>query len=76
MRLILKLWLWLSVVFIMLYAPVELSRLIIEYWGTYGLVQPFWAELALIWTGWGLAMFFLGRALYRDLERGTTPQRR
>ena len=38
-------------VFIM-YPVLVLSRLIIGYWDTYGLVGPFWLELALIWGGY------------------------
>lgn len=35
-----------------MYPVFELSRLIIGYWDTYGLLAPFWLELALIWGGY------------------------
>lgn len=38
-----------------LYAPGELSRLIINYWHGYGLVKPFYLEL--IWIALGIAVF-------------------
>ena len=34
-----------------MYAPLELSRLIIWYWSTYGLEVPFYLELIWLWIG-------------------------
>lgn len=34
-----------------MYAPIELSRLIIWYWDTYGLLKIFYLELAWLWIG-------------------------
>lgn len=47
-----------------LYAPVELSRLIISYGETYGWLKVFPLELSLIWFGWGGTLPVFIRAVF------------
>lgn len=49
-----------------LYAPLELSRLIINYWSYYGLLAPFPFELAIIWAGYFFSYFAFGFFLKED----------
>ena len=34
-----------------MYAPLELSKLIILFWDEYGLLKPFYFELIWLWIG-------------------------
>lgn len=48
------------------YPATELTRLILRYSSTYGLVRPFWLELSVMWFGLIVAasimFWFIGRA--------------
>lgn len=48
------------------YPATELTRLILQYSSTYGLVRPFWVEISIMWLGLIVAasimFWFIGRA--------------
>jgi len=45
-----------------LYAPLELSRLIVIY-PDYSILSPYTAELCLLWLMWGAAVLIMSRTL-------------
>lgn len=52
-----------------MYAPLELSRLIICCWSDYGLVKPFYFELIWLWIGFiGLWWLWLKEVKKSDVE--------
>ncbi len=61
MGILLKILLFAIITLLLLYSPIELTRVIIKSWDYYGIMFKLWFEIGFIWVTFLLAIIIMWR---------------